>query len=169
MARVTEMGRTPAEPSGNIAAESAFKLNKLFTMLLTSLQSYTTIRAFCADKFFRLETIIFSFFLHQVFTLFKTSKIGFLAFEAFIIRIYSNSILDRLLIVRVSFSGNSLIFVSLLVLESFKGFSFNILIESSVLEIQCLDRRIAGIIRPYLAEWAFTETENNSGSMPSFL
>ena len=91
VARLAEVGVSPAKPLGCWTAEFTFKLNKVFSMLGTIFYGYfATVRT---NKLLRLERTSISGLIHRLCTVFTASKIRIFAFEALKVGINSHRIL----------------------------------------------------------------------------
>jgi hypothetical protein len=84
MARLTEMCITPAEPLCNGAAEFAFEFNEFRPMIFADFNATTDTDGctFSTNQLFLLEILII---ILGRFTIFHSSKVGVIAFEALVI------------------------------------------------------------------------------------
>ena len=97
-----EMSVSPAKPLCNTTTKFTFKLNEIFSMFGTILnRNITTSWTYQFLRFERTSSCIS--LVHSSYTIFSSSKVGFLALEAQKVGVDDHSILLRLSIIRRAF------------------------------------------------------------------
>jgi hypothetical protein len=168
VAGLAEVGVAPAEPLGDGAAELAFELDEVFSVLGAVVNGDLT--AIGADELLGVERSSSLRLVHGSHAIFPSSKIRFLAFEALEVCIYRRGVffgfpeVRRVLILQFL-----IIFLQLFELEPLHRHFLYVLSEYPELLGHFEELAVGGDADPLLAEGAEAEVEEDTRGEPFYL
>ena len=165
MASITEVSRSPAEPSGDATAKLAFKFNVVLAVLRT-VSPFFPYR--CARRTHQVLGVVFGSFIILLAVTFA-SEIGLLAVVALIVRESVQSVLLRTVEVLAVALGELRVLVVAFELESFQRLVLNIFVQDVNVAHLVLDRRVEPRLDPRVARGAAGELEGDPRARPAFL
>ena len=168
VARLAEMGVSPAEPLSNATAEFTLELDEVFSMLRAVI--YRDLTTIWADKLFGIEGSTALGLVHRSHTVLPSSEIRSLAFEALEISINRCSVLLWLPEVGRTFILQFLIvLLELFELQTFHGHLLYVLSEYSKFLSHLEELTIRCNSNPFFTKGTEAEVEEDSRGQPFYL